>query len=199
MKTTYLYVKQSPLGLLYLGKTEQNPYNYKGSGKIWKRHLKKHNISTKEINTFILHITECKEDLKNMGEYYSKILNVVGSAGWANMKSEIGDGGTSKGHLKGIKKPQHSEKMKGKSNPRYNKKASQETREKIRAAHKGKRRGEDSFMAKKVDQYDKNGNFLKKWGSIIDIERELGVAHQHISKVCKGERKSAGGFVWKYC
>ena len=42
----YLYLKQHNItGLKYFGKTEQNPYKYKGSGIYWLRHLK----NTEEI------------------------------------------------------------------------------------------------------------------------------------------------------
>ena len=30
------------------------------------------------------------------------------------------------------------------------------------------------------------------------VDRELGIAHQHVSKCCKGLRKTAGGYHWKY-
>lgn len=45
-------------------------------------------------------------------------------------------------------------------------------------------------------QYDKQGNFITEWESIKGAERELKL--HHITKVCTGERKTCGGFVWKY-
>lgn len=39
---------------------------------------------------------------------------------------------------------------------------------------------------------------IKRWASSYEIERELGIQQQNISKVCKGLRNSAGGFKWKY-
>jgi hypothetical protein len=198
MKLTYIYVKESPLGLLYLGKTEQDPYKYKGSGKNWKKHLKDNRISNSDVNTYILHSTEDKEDLEKIGKFYSNLFNVVESAKWANMKMESGEGGTDKGHLKGIKKPKHSLNMTGSGNPMYGKKFSKESREKMRLAQLGKYVGSKSKIAKKVNQYEKDGTFIKTWGSIVDVERELGIHHQHISKVCRGERNHTGGFKWKY-
>ena len=41
----YLYIKESPLGLKYLGKTEKDPFKYIGSGLYWKKHLKKHKFT----------------------------------------------------------------------------------------------------------------------------------------------------------
>ena len=93
MKTTYLYLKESPLGLKYLGKTEQDPFRYTGSGKYWKRHLVSHGFTLKDIKTTILFKTTDKEELKNKGIYYSELYNVVRSENWANLKPEVGDGG----------------------------------------------------------------------------------------------------------
>lgn len=42
------------------------------------------------------------------------------------------------------------------------------------------------------------GKVLKVWGSPIDATRELGIAYQNISKVCRGIRNSAGGYFWEH-
>lgn len=97
MKTTYIYVKQAPSGLLYLGKTvkdiKNNPSCYIGSGKYWKLHLKSNQYTYKDIKTWILYETNNEEDLINMGVYYSKLFDVVNSDRWANLKEEDGTGG----------------------------------------------------------------------------------------------------------
>ena len=48
----------------------------------------------------------------------------------------------------------------------------------------------------KVMQYDLNDNLIKIWNCIADAKRELKI--NHISSCCRGERKTAGGFKWKY-
>jgi len=198
MKNTYIYVKESPLGLLYLGITNQDPFKYKGSGVNWKKHLKENNIDLHNIKTYVLHETSNKEELCQICKIYSDLFNVAKSDSWANMKKEIGDGGTDKGHLKGIKKPEFSKKMTGAGNPRYNKPVSIETRIKMSNAQKGKYKGSKSPSAVKVNQYTINGEFVKTWGSIIEAEIALGVSHQHISKVCRGIRNQTGGYKWSY-
>lgn len=50
----------------------------------------------------------------------------------------------------------------------------------------------------KVAQYDLNNNFIKEWNSIIDIEKQLGINNGNIGLCCKGIRKTAGGFTWKF-
>ena len=51
---------------------------------------------------------------------------------------------------------------------------------------------------KPVLQYDLQGNFVKEYPSAKEAEIENNIARGHVTKVCKDERKSAGGFIWKY-
>ena len=54
--------------------------------------------------------------------------------------------------------------------------------------------------AKKIAQYDLDGNLIKIWDYIRQVEKELlgKNKHQAITKCCKGEQKTAYGFIWKY-
>jgi len=52
------------------------------------------------------------------------------------------------------------------------------------------------FHAKAILQYDMNLNFIKEWPSIVDAEETLGIST--IYKCASGERRSAGGFLWRY-
>lgn len=101
MKLTYIYVKQAPSGLMYLGKTvkniKDNPNCYIGSGEYWMSHLKQHGYTYKDIKTWILHETADAEDLIRTGQYYSRLWNVVESDQWANLKEEDGTGGDTSG------------------------------------------------------------------------------------------------------
>lgn len=49
---------------------------------------------------------------------------------------------------------------------------------------------------KPVLQYDKDGNFIKRFESATEAARYLNIAH--INTVCYGYRKSAGGYLWKW-
>ena len=51
---------------------------------------------------------------------------------------------------------------------------------------------------KPVIQYDKNFIKIKKWDSIANAARILKINPSDISTVCKGKRKTAGGYIWKY-
>ena len=50
--------------------------------------------------------------------------------------------------------------------------------------------------SKEVLQYDLQGNFIKEFSSIANAQRKTNV--RHISCVCNGKRKRAGGYIWKY-
>ena len=51
-------------------------------------------------------------------------------------------------------------------------------------------------MYKPVLQFDKEGKFIKEYECIDSAIKETGVLH--VSCVCRGERKTAGGYIWKY-
>jgi hypothetical protein len=98
MTIYYLYIKtHNKTGLKYLGKTIRDPYQYKGSGKRWSAHIKKHGY---DVTTEILRECASNEEIKEWGLYYSKLWNIVDSLEWANLKLEEGDGGNTFGGRK---------------------------------------------------------------------------------------------------
>jgi group I intron endonuclease len=76
----------------------------------------------------------------------------------------------------------------------------EETREKISEALKGKRTGSESPYAKKVVQYDLNGNLIKVWDSVIDAGKALGVDKGNISHCCNNYKshKTIAGYIWRW-
>lgn len=58
--------------------------------------------------------------------------------------------------------------------------------------------GKDCPFSKKIYQFDLDGKFLKEWDSISDVSRALGIPVAHLVRVCKGQRKTTRGFIWKY-
>ncbi len=52
--------------------------------------------------------------------------------------------------------------------------------------------------SKRVDQFDKQGNFIKKWERIKDIALETNIGPSAIYNCCLGKASHAGGFVWKF-
>lgn len=51
---------------------------------------------------------------------------------------------------------------------------------------------------KEVNQYNLDGSFIRSWISITETSRQLKIKDSNIIAVCKGKRKSAGGYIWKY-
>lgn len=52
--------------------------------------------------------------------------------------------------------------------------------------------------AKKVAQYTKDGEFIKEFASTRLAAKELNLDSSTISKVCRGQNKTHGGFIFKY-
>ena len=90
---TYLYIKQhSVTGLLYFGKTRQDPEKYLGSGIRWTRHIQKHGTHHVINLWYCLFLDE--DSIKQCASNFSISQNIVESKIWANLALENGtDGG----------------------------------------------------------------------------------------------------------
>jgi group I intron endonuclease len=76
----------------------------------------------------------------------------------------------------------------------------EETKKKISEAQKGKTLSEAQVlnMSKTVYQYSLDNIFIKEWASGSDASRTLKISRGNITSVCKGDRNSAGGFIWRF-
>lgn len=65
---------------------------------------------------------------------------------------------------------------------------------------KDKRKHVSDHQSIPILQFDRQGNFIKEWPSMTEVERQLGIVHNSISACCLGKygHKTAGGYVWKY-
>lgn len=52
--------------------------------------------------------------------------------------------------------------------------------------------------SKKILQFTKSGEFLREWQSMNEASRQLKINCGNIWSCCRGKRKYAGGFVWRY-
>ena len=81
---------------------------------------------------------------------------------------------------------------------------SKETRKKGAEARKGQKNSEYwhkriiEVRSVPVVQMDKNGNIIKVFNSITEASNETGVCGANITAVCKGRRKQASDYKWKY-
>jgi len=57
-----------------------------------------------------------------------------------------------------------------------------------------------NYKTKKVDQYSLKDEYIKTHNSVRDAAKSLNKPYMasHITKVCKGIRKTTGGYKWKY-
>ena len=60
------------------------------------------------------------------------------------------------------------------------------------------KKGQKPHNMKTVYQYTLDGTFIRSYGSGVEAEIITGVDRKHISLVCLGKRRSAGGFKWTY-
>lgn len=58
--------------------------------------------------------------------------------------------------------------------------------------------GENHGNSKTVSQYSKDGKLINVYGSVNEAGRQLNIQFTNIAKCARGERKTAGTFVWKY-
>jgi group I intron endonuclease len=95
-----------------------------------------------------------------------------------------------------------SEAQKGEKNSFYGKKHTEEMKKKQSERYRGRSLSEETkkaiklSMSKPVNQFSLDGTFIKRWDSSKEAKLFLGIGH--IDKVCRGERKTAGKFIWKW-
>ena len=97
-----------------------------------------------------------------------------------------------------------SESLAGECNPNYGKHFSKEHRMKIAESNRGLKRSNETRIKvgesheKPVAQYDLNGKRIAVFESGKKASLATGVQASHISKVCKHQRMTAGGYKWCY-
>lgn len=86
----------------------------------------------------------------------------------------------------------------------------EETRRKISEGLKGIKRSEEvkakvkksvtELQGEAINQFSKNGDFIKRWDSISEASRQLGIDRANIGHCCahRPNHNSAGGYIWRY-
>lgn len=97
---------------------------------------------------------------------------------------------TLQGHLKkSFEMPKHSEETKKKMSSSAKKGEDHHMKNKI---------GVNNPRSKKIIQKSLEGDEIKVWNSMSDINRELGFTPSNICRCCQGSVKRIGGFRWEY-
>lgn len=211
MKKFIVYMHENKINhKKYIGITCQKPSQRWRGGKGYKNGLFKRAIDKYGWDNFnhkILYDNLTKEDAcKKEIELIKKYKTMDAKFGY-----NICEGGnTTIGyHHTKLSKEKMSISKKGKyigeKNPMYKKHPyiygkhlSEEHKRKISEAKKGKLCEYTKGLCKKIEQYSLEDKYIKTWNSIAEIERELKIKGTHISRVCRGKRKTTGGYKWKY-
>ena len=98
---------------------------------------------------------------------------------------------------------------------------SEETKQKISKTQKGRKLSQETIQRRSMSQtglkrsietrkkiaekakiavlmFDLADNFVAEYDSILEASTQTNIAKQNICKCCKGERNTAGGYIWKY-
>jgi hypothetical protein len=75
---------------------------------------------------------------------------------------------------------------------------SEEIRQKISIANKGRFLGEKSSKSKKVYKFSLDGELIEEYGSVREASRENNISNSQIASVCRGEHFIAKGYRWSY-
>ena len=118
----------------------------------------------------------------------NRVGNGVENLRWCTHKDNTGFDGTRKRKRDAMKGVNAGDK-----NGNYGKIFSEEER-----THLSEKLQNRKDLSKPVIQYDKEGEFVTEYPSVMEAARQTGLKQQYISRVCTGERKSYKGFIWKY-
>lgn len=177
-KNYKIYMHLFPNGKRYIGMTMKSIESRRRSGYGHNKYMT--NAILKYGWDNIKHIILCEGLTKTEAEtkeveFISKYKSNIREYGY-----NIANGGNSSGMVSEETKKIMSKKAKGKNNPMYGV------------------IGRNHPKAVSVNQYDLNGNHIKTWDCMLDIERELGITMKSISQNCRGKCKSIGGYQWRY-
>lgn len=203
-----IYKWTSPSGKYYIGQAVnlKRRYNdfvnfkrtYTSKGSAIDNAREKYN--SKELWSYEI-LQKCtKEQLDELEMKYIKELDSTNSrVGYNSTKGGQGIG-------KECIKPWGSEKQiqalknrrtyVGKENPNYGKHLSEEAKKRISEAAKGRK--PKNLPTKPVIQLTLDNKEIKIWNSITEAANATGADQSTIIRVCKGVKKTAKGFHWKY-
>ena len=191
-------------GKSYIGMTSQEPKKRWRSGRGYKKQPKiwsdiKESDWNKDWEHNILGKFEDKQEALNIEEMFIRLFDSTNEGYNTSAYSSH-----SCKHSEESKK-KISEANTGENNYWYGKHHSEETKKKISEANTGKHFSEEhrkkisqSKGGRGVLQFSKNGEFIAEYPSLVEAERNTGCNNCSICNCCKGNRKSAGGFIWKY-
>ena len=167
-------------GKSYIGMTSQNPkkrwnngWGYQNNSKMWN------DIQNSDWNKDWKHNVigqfEDKQEALNLEEMFIRLFDSI-NEGYNT--STYGSGNY-----------ERTEEQKRKmSESHIGKHFSEESKRKI----------SQSMGVNGILQFSKEGELIAEYPSIAEAGRQTGCKNQSICDCCKGKRKSAGGYIWRY-
>ena len=180
-------------GKSYVGMTSRKPNERWRSGKGYKNNLRMWNdIQNSDWNKDWKHNIigkfEDKQEALNIEEMFIWLFDSTNDGYNISTYDRNSYKRTDKTRRK------NSEAHTGEKNPMYGKHHSEDTKRKMSEAHKGK----IYANTKPILQFSKNGELIAEYSSLTEASRQTGCYQTNICNCCKGERKSTGGYIWKY-
>ncbi len=220
-----VYKHTTPNQKIYIGITNQNPERRWRNGYKHNAHftaaIEKYgwdNIKHEILFTGLTKEEAEQKEIELIAFYKSNKrsfgYNITAGGHYQGMLPEETKKKISKSHIgmqyDEVFRKKQSELKLGNKN-RLGQKQSEECKKKISEKNKGKYAGDknyfhshifsgkDNHNSKAVARYDLSGNLIdiKESANLYAIEMRL-INASHISDVCKGRRKTAYGYVWKY-
>lgn len=203
-KKGIIYKYTSPSGKIYIGQTvEESTRKYKhktatavSKGKFGNA-IQKYGFEN--LTYEVLFETKYTENFNSL----KRVLDAVEIAYIEYYNSYNAGYNSTKGGG-GILGFKHSDKTKKvMSEKSLGIRPNKETREKMSTSAKQRKHSNESkekmkiVFGESVNQYTKDGIFIKEWPSGREAERALNLYGGAISKVCNGKLKTSGGFVWE--
>ena len=193
-------------GKVYIGKTTRNV------NERIKEHMRKDKtvidkaIQKYGIDNFSIDVLERVETVEELDEKEMHWINVYDSLVPKGYNQCYG-GKTSVGyhHKKESKKKMSISKSNmyiGENNPFYGKTHAEESKKKMSEARKGMNHlTEEQVRALRESHHTvkvRNIETGEVFDSIKEASEKYGLLPTHITRVCKGKRKSTGGYHWEY-
>lgn len=196
-KYYYIYkivlLKGSLAGKYYYGQHSTNSLqdNYAGSGSILKDYYKKYRAV--EGVTYTKEILKFYNDEKELDRAEEILIGDLWETDPNCLNKKPG----------GNRPPIAS--FPGELNPFYGKHHTEKTKAILREKNKGRIPPNLEYLKKytyekspAVDQYSKDGKFIKSWNHLVDAAKTLKIENSTILEVCKGHRITAGKFIWRF-
>jgi hypothetical protein len=176
-----------------------------GHSYQWKTHPNIVLLTAREH--FLCHLLLCEIYPKNRGLIHA-FWNMCNSRNKSNQNSNIYRPSSKvyelsrKLHRDLVSLPRLD--YRGDNHPNFGKKASQETREKMRLSRLGKKIGPIEKMkggnhprAKTIVKYSLDGEFISEYLTIVDAANSVGGSRGYVRRCYQGKKESYKGFIFK--